>query len=294
MMTWLSALAEGDFAEPLDRRGTPASRSSAQGARKRPYRTYREVFDALDVLTAELRSTATERQRLEDARNEWIAGVSHDLRTPLTSIQGYADVLASDYEFDAAEVRRQASVIARQADHMDALLDDLNLSFRLRADALPLTRESVDLIELVRELAVELANDPRSEGREVVFVEPAGGGVLTAEVDSSMLRRSVMNILVNAAIHNPAGTTITTTLGRSGASAYLEIADDGVGMTAETRGRLFDRYYRGTSTGADVAGTGLGMAIAKQIIDAHGGAIDVSSASGQGTTVRLTLPLLSS
>ncbi|PKQ38209.1 MAG: hypothetical protein CVT59_02995 [Actinobacteria bacterium HGW-Actinobacteria-1] len=291
MMTWLSALAEGDFAEPLDRRGVPASRLGPGGPRRRQYRTYREVFDSLDSLTNVLRSTAEERQRLEDARNEWIAGVSHDLRTPLTSIQGYADVLASEYEFDATEVRRQADVIARQADHMDALLDDLNLSFRLRADALPLAFERVDLVELVREMAVELANDPRAAGREVLFAEPAGGGALSAEVDPSMLRRSVMNLLVNAAVHNPAGTTVTVTLGREGSDALIEVADDGIGMTAETRERLFDRYFRGTSTSDDAEGTGLGMAIARQIVVAHGGTIEVSSEPDAGTRVLVRVPL---
>ncbi|KAF0207166.1 MAG: hypothetical protein FD171_1929 [Actinobacteria bacterium] len=294
MMMWLSALAEGTYAEPRGRNGLPASRTSPEGPRKLPYSTYREVFDSLDSLTTELRSTTDERRRLDDARNEWIAGVSHDLRTPLTSIQGYADVLASDYEFTPEEVRRQAQVIARQAGHMDALLDDLNLSFRLSADALPLKCERADLVELIRDMAVELANDPRAAGHGVVFVEPPGEGVINADVDPVMLRRSIMNLLVNAAVHNPTGATIEVALVRNSSSATIRVSDNGVGMDGDTRARLFDRYFRGTATGVDVEGTGLGMAIARQVIEAHAGAIDVTSEPGSGTTVRVRIPLKSS
>ena len=89
---------------------------------------------------------------------------------------------------------------------MDAMLDDLNLTFRLRADALPLSRERVDLVELAREAAVELANDPRAAGREVAF-EDAPAAV-EADVDPQWFRRALRNLLVNAALHNPDGTTV--------------------------------------------------------------------------------------
>jgi signal transduction histidine kinase len=294
MMSWLSALARGEFAEPLDRKGRPVSRT-ADGLRlRRPYSTYREVFESLDTLTAELRSTAEDRARLEAARDEWIAGVSHDLRTPLTSIQGYANVLSSDYEFDPAETRRQAEVIAKQAGHMDELLDDLNLSFRLRADGLMLAREPVDLVELVRESAVALANDPRAAGRDIVFDEPPGSGPITARVDAAMLRRAVANLLVNAAVHNPEGTTVRASVSRGGDHATIIVADDGVGMNDETRRRLFDRYYRGTPTGTGPEGTGLGMAIARDIVQAHGGVIEVASSPGKGSSAVMVLPLAAS
>lgn len=294
MMGWLSALASREYSEPVGRDGRPASLARDGATRRRPYSTYREVFDSLDTLTAELRSTEAERARLEAAREEWIAGVSHDLRTPLTSIQGYADVLASDYEFDLAEVRQQAGVIATKAAHMDTLLDDLNLSFRLRADALPLKLERTDLVELARENAVGLANDPRAAGREVFFDEPPGTGEVLVEVDSAMLSRAVGNVLVNAAVHNPEGAAIHVGVERETAQAVIRVADDGVGMDEVTRDRLFERYYRGTSTGASAEGTGLGMAIARQIVEAHGGTIEVTSAVAQGTTVTMRLPLSAS
>lgn len=291
MMEWLSSLARGEFAEPVGRDGLPASRSADGTGRSRPYRTYREVFDALDTLTSELAVTAAERDRLETAREEWIAGVTHDLRTPLSSVRGYADVLASDYEFTPGEVRAQASVIAAQASHIDALIDDLDVTFRLRADALPLERRETDLIELAREVAIDLANDPRAAGREVVFVEPAGAGRVMAPLDAKWFRRALTNLLVNAAVHNPEGTTVTVSVERDPGGATVTVTDDGRGMDDATLGNLFDRYYRGGSTAQGVEGTGLGMAIARQIVEAHGGTVGVSSEVGRGTTVVVAIPL---
>jgi len=293
-MAWLSALARGEYAEPVGRNGRPVSRKRDGVSLRRPYATYREVFSSLGTLTAEMRSNAEERARIEAARDEWVAGVSHDLRTPLTSIRGYADILASDYEFEAQEVRRQAAVIATQAGHMDELLDDLNLSFRLRADALALSRTSVDLIELAREAAVSLANDPRAAHTHVVFDEPPGSGPIMVSVDPMLLRRAMANLLVNAAVHNPGGTTVRVTVAHESPWALVRVADDGVGMDDATRGRLFDRYFRGTSTRVDAEGTGLGMAITRQIVVAHGGVIDVASTSGHGTVVQIALPVGSS
>jgi len=294
MMAWLSALARGEYAEPVGRNGRPVSRKRDGVSLRRPYATYREVFSSLGTLTAEMRSNAEERARIEAARDEWVAGVSHDLRTPLTSIRGYADILASDYEFEAQEVRRQAAVIATQAGHMDELLDDLNLSFRLRADALALSRTPVDLIELAREAAVSLANDPRAAHTHVVFDEPPGSGPIMVSVDPMLLRRAMANLLVNASVHNPGGTTVRVTVAHESPWALVRVADDGVGMDDATRGRLFDRYFRGTSTRVDAEGTGLGMAITRQIVVAHGGVIDVASTPGHGTVVQIALPVGSS
>lgn len=289
MMEWLRALAGGDYAEPAGRDGRAASIGRAGGLR-RPYRTYREVFEALGTLTERMRRSEQERERLERAREEWMSGVSHDLRTPLSSVRGYAEVLASDYDFEPAEVRRQAALIRGQAEHMDSLLDDLNLTFRLSADALPLVPGRVDLVELAREAAVELANDPRASGREIVFEEPAGTGEIAADVDPQWFRRALGNLLVNAAVHNDEGTTVRVTVAREGAEAVVAITDDGRGMDAETMSRLFDRYYRGGATGDRAEGSGLGMAIARQLVEANGGRIEVESSAGAGTMVRVTVP----
>ena len=287
MMEWLGNLAEGRFEEPCDGHGRPASRSGPGGRLRGSFARYREVFCSLDTLTAEMASAADRRERLERSRDEWISGVSHDLKTPLSSVRGYADLLASGYEFTPEEIRGYADVIQDQSAHMLGLLDDLQLTFRLRADALPLAKRRVDAVELLREAVVDLVNDPRSEGRHVVFDEPSGEGEIALEVDAAWFRRALGNLLVNAAVHNPADTTIRASVSRSGDIVTFEVADDGRGMDAETALRLFDRYYRGTSTDEATEGTGLGMAIARQLIEANSGTIEVESAEGQGTRIRV-------
>ena len=291
VMTWLESLAQGSFAEPLDRGGQPASRES-DGTLRRPYRTYQEVIGSLETLTEQLGHNEAERERIESAREEWLTGVTHDLRTPLSSVRGYAELLGSEYEFTADETRQYAQTIKSQAQDMESLIDDLGLTFRLRAEALPLARTTVDLTEVAREAAVALANDPRSEGRTIAFAETTAREPLTVSVDVGYVTRALGNLLGNAVVHNPAGTTVTVSATREAGWARVDIADDGRGMDEATLARLFDRYYRGTASGGDAYGTGLGMAIARQLVEAHGGTVEVSSAVESGTIVRVRLPLV--
>lgn len=292
VMEWLDQLSRGIYAEPTDHRGRPRSRWRAGGPLRRKYRAYREVIAALDTLTAELGRTRAERERMERAQEEWVTGVSHDLRTPLSSVRGYADLLASDYDFSPDEVRHHAAVIREKSETMERLIGDLGLTFRLRAEALPLSRQDVDLVELAREAAVALANDPRAAGHDVRFVEPPGKGCIPVCVDVAWFRRALDNLLVNAVVHNAEGTTVSVEVTRSGDEAIVTIADDGRGMDAQTLARLFDRYYRGTASDGDAGGTGLGMAIARQLVEAHDGRIEVASDSGKGTTMRVVVPAL--
>ena len=289
-MAWLEAIAGGSYAEPLDRRGQPASREP-NGQLRAPYRTYREVIASLDKLTAKLGRNKVERERIETAREEWLTGVTHDLRTPLSSVRGYADLLASDYVFTPEEQRQYAATISSQAEDMERLIDDLGLTFRLRSEALPLSREPVDLVEVAREAAVALANDVRSEGRTITFVGARAGESLPVSVDARYVARALGNLLGNAVVHNAEGTTVMLSAHREAGWACVDIADDGRGMDEATLSRLFDRYYRGTASGGDAYGSGLGMAIARQLIEAHGGTVEVTSAVGEGTSVRVRLPL---
>jgi len=291
VMSWLESLARRSYAEPLDRKGQPASRTSS-GELRRSYRTYREVIGSLDTLTEKLGRNEAERARIEAAREEWITGITHDLRTPLSSVRGYAELLGSEYEFTPEETTQYARTIKVQSENMERLIDDLGLTFRLRAEALPLHLATVDLTEVAREAAVALANDPRSEGRTVAFAEGATREKLLVNVDVAYVTRALGNLLGNAVVHNDAGTTVTVSAMREAGWARVDVVDDGRGMDATTLSRLFDRYYRGTASGGDAYGTGLGMAIARQLVEAHGGTVEVTSAEGAGTTVRVWLPLV--
>lgn len=286
LLRWQRELGQGRYAEPVDRKGRPISRN-ARGRRKRNYRVYKDVMQSLDVLSATLLRNDRMRQETELLRDEWIAGVSHDLKTPLSSIKGYAHMLESpSYEWSQEEVRAFARVVLEKSSYMDNLINDLTLAYRLRAGARPPYLEPADMNDYVREALDEAANHPGYAPGRVRF-EPSAQPV-EAPIYPPWFQRIVDNLVANALLHNPADTTLTVTLaaGRSGGFT-LTFRDDGVGMDEETASRLFDRYYRGTNTERSSEGTGLGLAVTRELVVALGGEIEVETAAGAGTSVRL-------
>lgn len=298
MMNWLQNLAAQSYTEPTDARGLPKSKRSANGELRRPYRMYRDVLATLDRLSTALQQSDADRQRLEQTREEWIAGITHDLRTPLSSVKGYADLCAApDYAWTASEVREFGRVISEKATYIDGLIDDLGLTFRLRNHALPLQRKPENVTELVRHAVIDLVNHGQAEGKTVQFDSEAGETIYP--LDAKWFTRAFDNLLNNALQHNPNGTTVSIDVQRMNidgdrySGVRIEIRDDGAGMDEDTVAHLFDRYFRGTNTAEhQVKGSGLGTAIAKQLIEAHGGHISVESTLGHGTTLVVELPPL--
>jgi two-component system, OmpR family, sensor kinase len=288
MMVWLQRLAQGDYQEPTNKKGWPKSRK-ANGSLRRSYRIYREVIESLKDLTKILRQNDERRRRLEKTREDWIAGVSHDLRTPLSSVKGYADLLAEEqYDWKPAEIRRYAGVIRDKAHYMEQLIADLNLTFRLKNAALPLQLAEHDLVEVVRQTVIDVMNDPCSEAYALSF-QPFVDRVMV-RLDKEWFQRALHNLLANAVTHNPPGTEVKVSVRAETDRMVIVVEDDGQGMDEETQGMLFERYYRGTNTAKRSQGTGLGMAIAKQLIEAHGGEIHISSQIGRGTKISVWLP----
>lgn len=295
MMHWIKNLSNGELQEPKDRRGNPISQSPAEGNLRRPFRVYQEVIDALQSLTESLQKNEQDRARLEQSREEWITGVSHDLKTPLSSIKGYADLLATDrFTWSKEEVQQFAATIQDKSTHMEQLLEDLSLTFRLKNDALPLHIRPVNVAELIRRAAIDLVNDPQSQNRNIELIVP--DQEVKYPLDPSWFKRAIDNLIANAVIHNPPGTRIRLHLSTYGEEKGIrfpgllfQVEDDGHGMDEQTVAQLFDRYYRGTSTGSE-KGTGLGMAIAQQLVSAHGGKISVSSQLHVGTRIEVRLP----
>ncbi|OYD06924.1 sensor histidine kinase [Paludifilum halophilum] len=296
LLSWLQNLAKGDYREPTDRKGVPRSRIEGTSLLRRPYRIYRDVVEAMNRLTWNLQRSERERARLEKSREEWITGVSHDLKTPLSSVKGYADLLAAPrYQWTEEEVRQFARIVQEKSADMERLLEDLSLTFRLKNEALPLSRETVDVAELLRRSAIDLANDPVAADKEVIFEEPEADSILYP-LDRNWFKRALDNLITNAALHNPPGTVIRLWVEKrgeaseKGSGVTIGIVDDGKGMDEETLEHLFERYYRGTDTERKGKGSGLGMAIAQQLIRAHGGRIWIDSEPEKGTRVTIQLP----
>jgi signal transduction histidine kinase len=288
---WLQHLGDGRFHEPLNRKGRSPSHTS-KGKLRRQFRLFSNVVSSLKHLTHTLRQNEEMRRQLEQTREEWIAGVSHDLKTPLSSIKGYAHMLeAEHYRWSEEEVREFSGIILQKADYMETLIEDLSLTYRLKNKALPLDLRETNVAELLRDVVKRFRQNPRfAEADLRLHVPPQP---LCCRLDARWMSRAMENLLTNAFIHNPAGTKVEVSVvreeGNDRSGLTIEIRDNGRGMDAETVSQLFERYYRGSNTTDETAGSGLGMAIARQIVLAHGGDIAVESECNKGTAVYVKL-----
>ena len=244
---------------------------------------YAPVFANLQSVSHKLALAEEERTKLERMREEWMSNVSHDLKTPLASIRGYAELMQAD-DVSTQERLEFTATIERQAEHMKNLLDDFNLTMRLRNQQLPLAMEQVNLVSFVRELVIDLLNDPNAAERHLEFDAP--DVAIIRSFDPHYMRRALLNFLYNAITHNDPNVTVQITITAAGT---LSIRDNGKGIPADDVAHIFERYYRGTNT-ASTDGTGLGMAIARDIIEAHGGSVSLISKEHVGTTVTVSLP----
>ncbi|MFJ7841703.1 MULTISPECIES: sensor histidine kinase [Lysinibacillus] len=248
---------------------------------KVPKGLYRPVFENLSEVSSELAAHEQERKRLEMMREEWISNVSHDMKTPLASIRGYAELL-NDRNLSPSDRTEYAQIIEKQSLHMQELLDDLNLTMRLRHQQLPLTLTEVNMVQFMREIVIDTLNTPPYEQANIDF--DATAEVILHSIDEHFMRRAVVNFLYNALLHNPPDVNVHVTVDTN----TITIADNGRGISAEDLAHIFERYYRGTNT-EQIQGTGLGTAIARDIIEAHEGTVTILSEEQKGTTVTIQL-----
>lgn len=286
MMNWLKALGSGSYSEPAGGNGKPRS-IGADGKRRRRYRLYGDVMDSLESLTRTLIRDTKVREETEKSRNEWIAGVSHDLKTPLASIKGYAHMLENpSYEWSAEEVRSFARVMLDKSTHMEGLIGDLTLAYQLRSGAVPPSLDEVELNAYIPETLYGADVTPDNHASRILFL-PAEKPV-KLHVYKPWFQRIVDNLAANAFLHNSKSTILTVSVSVSDSGEIgITFADNGEGMDEQTKERLFERYYRGTDTESSPEGTGLGMAVTKALVEVQGGTITVESAKNNGTTIKL-------
>lgn len=252
-----------------------------------PKGVYEDVFRNMNELSEKLDRHEEERKHLDQMREEWISNVSHDMKTPLASIQGYAEFINdSASDLTAQELQEYTSIIKSKSMYMKDLLDDLNLTMRLRNHQLSLQFEDVNLVQFLREMTIELLNDPTFGERQIEYESNVVKAV--HKVDKKLLKRAILNFIYNALVHNDENVVVKIQVDTINPHTQITISDNGQGIPAKDLEQVFERYYRGTNT-TSKHGTGLGMAIAREIIWAHEGTLDLTSIENTGTTITILL-----
>jgi two-component system, OmpR family, phosphate regulon sensor histidine kinase PhoR len=229
----------------------------------------------------------TDFMRALRVKDEFLASVSHELRTPLTSIRGYVDILLERDDLPT-EQRNQLEVVARNGERLNRLVSDLLHTAQVEEGPMEVVRTSQDLVEIVRASVDAAAPAARAAGVELRMDVPS---TLVAMVDGQRLAQAVDNLVSNAVKYTPRGGFVEIRLVVDGGRIEICVADSGIGIQAADRDRLFTRFFRGRQAEEQsVQGLGLGLSIARSIVESHGGRIDVESEVGRGSVFRIRLP----
>ena len=230
----------------------------------------------------------TEHVRLDNMRKEFVADVSHELKTPLTSILGYSETLAtSEYDKDLQE--KFLNVISSEAVRMTKLVNDLLTLSKFDNDKTQWEKTEFDLGELVKQCQENLQIEMDKKKQKVECFVTANVPAVYADKDG--IERVVLNILSNSVKYTGEGGIIKIYVGFVYNDAYIKIIDNGIGIPEEDLTRIFERFYRvDKARTRAMGGTGLGLSIAKEILDKNGGRIDIKSKVHEGTEVVITIP----
>lgn len=245
---------------------------------ERGVREVRTLTRAFNAMSARLSATERERRRL-------LAEVSHELRTPLTVIQGNIEAMIDGlYPADREHLER----IQAEARQLERLIEDLRTLSLAETGQLPLQREATDVVALAREV-VEVFQ-AEADGAGVTLVVEADDAAVDdladENVDARRIRQVISNLITNALHHTQPGGHVTVSLGRDGDGFRLAVSDTGRGMTPEAVEHAFERFWRE----GESAGAGLGLAIVRDLVAAHGGEVEIKSEVGKGTVVTCSFP----
>jgi two-component system phosphate regulon sensor histidine kinase PhoR len=232
----------------------------------------------------------TALRRLETVRRDFVANVSHEIKTPLAAMLGLVETLIDD-EAMAPDVR--ARFLGKLRDHVHRLADlATDLLHLSRAETEPITvREAVDLDGACTAAIDRFAAAARAKGVAITHEPSANGRRLECLCDPTALVQILDNLVDNAVKYTPAGGRVELRTGRRDGRVAVEVSDTGIGIEPSEQARVFERFYRvDKARSRDVPGTGLGLSIVKHLVEAHGGAVELESWPGRGSTFRVLLP----
>jgi signal transduction histidine kinase len=255
-------------------RGERAARADAAGPPE--LRAFAETFNEM--------AARLERQR--ELQLAFVAAVAHDLRNPLTALKVALARVRPDRPLPAEErLRQTVEVFGRQVARLERLLEDFLDASRIEAGRISLELADCDLRDLARE-AVELFTGASARHDVMLAVPP---GPVLARCDPARVTQVLNNLLSNAIKYSPAGGRVSVSVRLSDDRAELAVSDEGIGVMAAERDRIFEPFWRGTGA-RDVPGAGIGLSISRRIAEAHGGSLDLDGLPGSGSTFRLRLP----
>lgn len=246
-----------------------------------------ELAAAINLGSEKLMRQDRELKKKETARANWISGVSHDIRTPLSMVLGYAGQLEESQEL-SEEDRRKASIIRQQSLKMKNLINDLNLASKLEYNMQPLHPEPVNLVAVARQCAADFINADLGGKYPLDWKTDESLTACVIQGDKDLLRRAVNNLLNNAQSHNPEGCAISVEVRKERNSYMISVEDDGVGISDKQLEKLRNTpHYMMSDNGTEEPRHGLGLLIVQQIVQAHGGAISFQHGKNGGFLVQM-------
>jgi len=251
---------------------------------------FTELAAAFEQMRVRLRDSMRRSEKADMERRAMIASVTHDLKTPITSIMGYADGILDGIADTPEKTREYATVIRKKAKSLQILSEDLSLLSRLENAQLPLDRQNEDLGVLVCEVATEFSyNEPEMQLNMTVAPD------VHVLIDREKIARVIANLLQNSLKYRKPGqlkAEISLSLIRQDGEALLTLSDNGMGIAQSELGYVFDQFYRADASRGRQSGSGLGLSIARHIVQLHDGKIWIVNNSGDGISVNILLPIM--
>lgn len=251
-----------------------------------------QLARAFNQMTLQLAAVREKEKQLDAARRDWIAWVSHDLRTPLTSIRARAEALSDGVVAQPADVAAYLNAIRNDTGALNHLIDDLSELAKIDAGGLKLDRMPFPISDLISDCIENMQPIAREKG--VLLSGSATSDAGAASISPQHMQRVLTNLIGNALAHTPAGGSVMVTAQREDNHARIEVRDTGEGIPSQDLPHVFERFYRGEpsrrrSADGRSAGMGLGLVIARELVEAHGGRIGIESVVGKQTTVWIEL-----
>ncbi|MGE7950464.1 ATP-binding protein [Lysinibacillus xylanilyticus] len=286
LISWIKLLSQGKLEKPYKKTYLPSLKKVIPKWLRKSTQYFEELEDHMEQLTYTLEQNKRLQKQLDQSKREWLSGVSHDLKTPLSYLKAYSSLLlSSDYKWSEEEKSNSLKIIYEKSLNIESLIEDMNLLFQSENGDLLVSLKGVNIIDFVENIVIDMANSPLAEGYNLSFETNIFS--LHMKIDKKLMNRALSNLILNAIVHNPPGTDISISISYN-EDMNIYIKDNGIGMDEDTLEHLFEKYYRNSKYNRSHS-SGLGMSIAQSFIVSNGGKISVISKINEGTSIKINL-----